>query len=299
MNKTKFLPLAAAALAIPGIGLRALHLLNGFDVDTGLPTAGSPWVWVCTAFFALCAVLYGVLAAPLREQENTPFERLFGTENTLFRMTTVIAAMLLIACSAGYLYFTFTADTDNFSMWARILEIVYSLAGIGSGVCMIAFTKAQSAAQLTSEPAKCVLLPLFWSAIHLLVNYRMTCTDPVPDRRSAAVRLRPDCRRCARARGLPLRPYALWPSAAHAAGAVRGPCGHDVVLRPRRLRPCTADGRDFGRLVGADAPAQRPVGGGLPLRARAAVRAVRGPHGTREIRRENHAFCLLSQVFDL
>ena len=63
-------------------------------------------------------------------------------------------------------------------MWARILEIVYSLAGIGSGVCMIAFTKAQSAAQLTSEPAKCVLLPLFWSAIHLLVNYRMTCTDP-------------------------------------------------------------------------------------------------------------------------
>lgn len=178
MNKTKFLPLAAAALAIPGIGLRALHLLNGFDVDTGLPTAGSPWVWVCTAFFALCAVLYGVLAAPLREQENTPFERLFGTENTLFRMTTVIAAMLLIACSAGYLYFTFTADTDNFSMWARILEIVYSLAGIGSGVCLIAFTKAQSAAQLTSEPAKCVLLPLFWSAIHLLVNYRMTCTDP-------------------------------------------------------------------------------------------------------------------------
>ena len=23
-----------------------------------------------------------------------------------------------------------------------------------------------------------MLLPLFWSAIHLLVNYRMTCTDP-------------------------------------------------------------------------------------------------------------------------
>ncbi len=63
MNKTKLLPLAAAALAIPGIGLRALHLLNGFDVDSGLPTAGSPWVWVCAVFFVLCAVLYGVLAA--------------------------------------------------------------------------------------------------------------------------------------------------------------------------------------------------------------------------------------------
>lgn len=178
MNKTKILPLAAAALAIPGIGLRALHLLNGFDVDTGLPSVGSPWVWVCTAFFAVCAVLYAVLAAPLRTEGDKPFETLLGTDNTLFRMAAVIAGMLLIACSAGYLYFTFTADTDNFSMWARILEIVYSLAGIGSGVCMIAFTKAQSAAQLTSEPAKCVLLPLFWSALHLLVNYRMTCTDP-------------------------------------------------------------------------------------------------------------------------
>ena len=54
MNKTKLLPLAAAALAIPGIGLRALHLLNGFDVDSGLPTAGSPWVWVCVLEILEC-----------------------------------------------------------------------------------------------------------------------------------------------------------------------------------------------------------------------------------------------------
>ena len=138
MNKTKLLPLAAAALAIPGIGLRALHLLNGFDVDSGLPTAGSPWVWVCAVFFVLCAVLYGVLAAPLRDRESVPFEKLLGTDHALFRMIT----------------------------------------GIGSGVCMIAFTKAQGASYMTSDAAKCVLLPLFWSALHLLVNYRMTCTDP-------------------------------------------------------------------------------------------------------------------------
>ena len=178
MNKTKLLPLAAAALAIPGIGLRALHLLNGFDVDSGLPTAGSPWVWVCAVFFVLCAVLYGVLAAPLREKESVPFEKLLGTDHALFRMTAVIAGLLLIAGSAGYLCFTFTAQEEGAALWSHVLEIVYSITGIGSGVCMIAFTKAQSAAQLTSEPAKCVLLPLFWSAIHLLVNYRMTCTDP-------------------------------------------------------------------------------------------------------------------------
>ena len=86
MNKTKLLPLAAAALAIPGIGLRALHLLNGFDVDSGLPTAGSPWVWVCAVFFVLCAVLYGVLTAPLREKESVlrVRERIFHLYFSLF-----------------------------------------------------------------------------------------------------------------------------------------------------------------------------------------------------------------------
>ena len=178
MNKTKLLPLAAAALAIPGIGLRALHLLNGFDVDSGLPTAGSPWVWVCAVFFVLCAVLYGVLAAPLREKESVPFEKLLGTDHALFRMTAVIAGLLLIAGSAGYLCFTFTAQEEGAALWSHVLEIVYSITGIGSGVCMIAFTKAQGASYMTSDAAKCVLLPLFWSALHLLVNYRMTCTDP-------------------------------------------------------------------------------------------------------------------------
>ena len=73
---------------------------------------------------------------------------------------------------------TFTAQEEGAALWSHVLEIVYSITGIGSGVCMIAFTKAQGASYMTSDAAKCVLLPLFWSALHLLVNYRMTCTDP-------------------------------------------------------------------------------------------------------------------------
>ncbi|MFQ9126095.1 MAG: hypothetical protein ACLR4Z_03905 [Butyricicoccaceae bacterium] len=48
-------------------------------------------------------MLYGVLAAPLREKESVPFEKLLGTDHALFRMTAVIAGLLLIAGSAGYL----------------------------------------------------------------------------------------------------------------------------------------------------------------------------------------------------
>ena len=43
MKATKLLPILAVVLCVPGIALRALHLLNGFDVSTGLPTAGDKW----------------------------------------------------------------------------------------------------------------------------------------------------------------------------------------------------------------------------------------------------------------
>ena len=36
MKATKLLPILAVVLCVPGIALRALHLLNGFDVSTGL-----------------------------------------------------------------------------------------------------------------------------------------------------------------------------------------------------------------------------------------------------------------------
>ena len=280
MNKTKLLPLAAAALAIPGIGLRALHLLNGFDVDSGLPTAGSPWVWVCAVFFVLCAVLYGVLAAPLREKESVPFEKLLGTDHALFRMTAVIAGLLLIAGSAGYLCFTFTAQEEGAALWSHVLEIVYSITGIGSGVCMIAFTKAQGASYMTSDAAKCVLLPLFWSALHLLVNYRMTCTDP----------------------RLPLFAFGLLADVMlvlafyHIARLLYG---RQVGLRPRRLRSRSSDGCDLGRVAGQDAAAQRPVGGGLHLCARAAFCAVLEKRRSRGMRRRPYAFCMLPQMLDL
>ena len=36
MKATKLLPILAVVLCVPGIALRALHLLNGFGVSTGL-----------------------------------------------------------------------------------------------------------------------------------------------------------------------------------------------------------------------------------------------------------------------
>ena len=72
MKWTKALPAAAVILCVPGAVLRALHVRFGFDAPSGLPAAGDRWMWYLTALLVLCAVLYAVLAAPLRAQKSCP-----------------------------------------------------------------------------------------------------------------------------------------------------------------------------------------------------------------------------------
>ncbi|MDO4271217.1 MAG: hypothetical protein Q4C72_09895 [Eubacteriales bacterium] len=177
MKLTKALPVLAIALCVPGIVLRALHLLNGFDLASGLPTVGDRWVWYCAAFFVLCAVLYAVLAAPLRARSGTLFEGLLGTDAPLFRMLAAAAGLLLIAGGLIYLYLTMTTAEQDAAGWARILEIVYAVATVGAGAALVILAPAQGR-EMTAASAKLTLAPLLWCCLHLLVTYRMTCIDP-------------------------------------------------------------------------------------------------------------------------
>ena len=63
MKQTKVLPILAVALCLPGVVVRALHMLNGFDIGTGLPAVGDAWVWYFTALLVLAAVGCAVWAA--------------------------------------------------------------------------------------------------------------------------------------------------------------------------------------------------------------------------------------------
>lgn len=177
MKLSKALPVAAVALCVPGVGLRALHVLNGFDVNTGLPAAHDPWVWYLSALLIAAAVLYAVLAAPLRRLKTVPFEQLLGTESVGFRMAAVIAGLLLFVGGLFYLYLTITTAEEDAAGWARALEFVYAAVSMICGVCMIALAKAQGS-PMNEKSAALTLVPLLWSCLHLLVNYRMTCIDP-------------------------------------------------------------------------------------------------------------------------
>ena len=160
MKATKLLPILAVVLCVPGIALRALHLLNGFDVSTGLPTAGDKWIWFVIALFAISAIVYAVLALPLKTRDKVPFEQLLGTKETLFRMAAVVAGLIVAAGSLGYLYLTITTAEQDTAAWARVLEIVYAIMGVLTGGCMIGLAKAQGA-QMTEKSAAMTLVPLF------------------------------------------------------------------------------------------------------------------------------------------
>ena len=119
MKRSKFLPVFAVVLCVPGVVARALHFLNGFDSRNGLPVTGNAWVWYCAVFFLLCAAAYAAMAAPLRAERKTPFEQLLGTQGVGFRMMAVISGLLLVLGGVGYLYLTMTTVEEDAAGWAR------------------------------------------------------------------------------------------------------------------------------------------------------------------------------------
>lgn len=177
MNRTKILPGLAVSLCVPGIVVRAMHMLNGFDLATGLPAVGDAWVWYFAAYLLVAAVVYAVLAWPLRDRHTQPFEQLLGTQNTMFRMLAVVAGLLLAAGGAAYLYLTLTTVEQDAAGWAKVLELVYAVVTVLCGACAVGLAKAQGG-EMTETTANLTLVPLIWSCLHLLVNYRMTCVDP-------------------------------------------------------------------------------------------------------------------------
>ena len=176
MKQTKRLPFLAVLLCVPGIVVRALHFLNGFDSMSGLPTDGI-WIWLCVVFFAVCAAGYAALSAPLCAHQKARFEQLLGTQQVDFRMLMVMAGLLMVLAGGGYLFLSLTVPEQGMAAWARILEFVYAGVTVLTGVCVVALAKAQGA-EMNAETARLTLMPLLWSCLHLLVNYRMTCIDP-------------------------------------------------------------------------------------------------------------------------
>lgn len=177
MKSYKALPALTIGLCVPGVIVRAMHLLNGFEIGTGLPVADSGWLLACMALFAVAAVVFAVCALPLRAEKHKPFEALLGTQSVSFRTSAVVAGLLVALGGAAYLLATLRIPEQDAAVWARALEFVYAALTVIAGVCLLGLAGAQGRT-MTARSAAFTLPPLIWSCAHLLVTYRMTCIDP-------------------------------------------------------------------------------------------------------------------------
>ena len=95
----------------------------------------------------------------------------------MYKRQAVISGLLLVLGGVGYLYLTMTTVEEDAAGWAQALELAYAGITVLAGLCSIGLAKAQGV-EMTSHSALLTLVPLLWSCLHLLVNYRMTCVDP-------------------------------------------------------------------------------------------------------------------------
>lgn len=178
MKYARALPIVTLLLCIPGLILRAMHFVYGFDVVSGLPVAASKWYIACIVFFLACAILLYIIAAPLKAYQKIPFESSFGTKDILFRMLMVISGMLLMIGGVYYFYMVLKEPSvSGVPTGTKMLEYIYAGLSLLAGGCVILFAKKQGE-EMTKNGATLILVTLLWSCIHLLVDYRVTCIDP-------------------------------------------------------------------------------------------------------------------------
>lgn len=171
----RYLPFIAVFLCIPGTALCTLHWLHGFDFGTGLPSRESHTFLYCILFFAACAVLYAVCSLPTRKLREVAYEDLMCVDSIATKASMVTFVLLLAI--EGVLYFvTMRLNTSAVSSTSW-MEYLYVATIFGAAVGLLQMARNLNS-QLTKKTAYFWTLPFLFACVHLLVEYRLTCTDP-------------------------------------------------------------------------------------------------------------------------
>jgi len=181
-------PLTALAMAALGFLLRRWQMGSAFETDLHLSIAGAPASWAMTAFFALAAALFLLMAraAPVRKKKSSALSRwdlTFAAGGDVFRLTLLVIAALLTLLAALFLFREAaqlialrkqTGEGDS-----AFLQVVLGVCAF-PGAAGIVFS-ARSAYRMTGRGRENVLLllPLLFSCVWLLEAYRSNAADPV------------------------------------------------------------------------------------------------------------------------
>ena len=189
MKLKAYTPAFVGLAALAGAALRGLNLLHGYEAGTRLPVHGDPaetGLMILTA----AAVLFLLLAAlKFRENRGLAFETAFSGGDTMFKMLSVIAGLVMIAAGAFGLYLTVSggmtpaADPEAIMMvqpspLANLPMIPLWILAMLTGGCFIGIATALSRKTITESTAALTIVPMFWACFDLIITFKDNGASP-------------------------------------------------------------------------------------------------------------------------
>lgn len=177
MKKSLLAPVLVAVFAVLGAALRGLNLMYGYEAGTKLPVRGDMAETALIAVCVLAAAALAVLALSFRAQRGIQFEDAFGTDNTFFKMISVIAGLIMLAAGAFGLYLAVSENTGA-PLFAKLSLFPLWLLAMLTGACLIGIATALSRRQMSQSTASLTIIPMFWACFDLIITFKDNGSSP-------------------------------------------------------------------------------------------------------------------------
>lgn len=181
MKHKLFLPFFVLAAGVAGAFLRGSNLATGYEVGTGLPISGNIYWTVLLVLSVIVAFVTFFLSRQYNRYKGQTFECTFRCASPVYKMISVAAAGVMIACGGYGLYRTVLGwDMPSAqNMLPALPMAALWILTILAGVSIVGVTSAQSRIEISEGNAVYSIIPLFWACFDLFVTYRDNGANPV------------------------------------------------------------------------------------------------------------------------
>lgn len=189
MKLKAFTPFVVGLAALAGAVLRGLNLLHGYEQGTCLPVHGDPGETGLIVLTAAAALFLLFAAVKFRKNRGMAFETAFSGGDTIFKMLSVIAGLVMLAAGAFGLYLTVSGNTVPAADPEAIVMVQPSplsnlpmiplwILAMLTGGCFIGIAAALSRKTITESTAALTIVPMFWACFDLIITFKDNGASP-------------------------------------------------------------------------------------------------------------------------
>lgn len=177
MRKSIILPGVAVAGGLVGLWIRWLYLTRGFQAVTGLPVAGSPFLWAMILVVAAVVVLPLVLSRGKQPVFDRCYTGAFATDS-LPRLAAMLAGAVLMVVGGFLCLALWVSSPMNFITNRREYSLVWAVTGLlfllaAAGIFFVTQRMRQGKPILTTW----AVMPGFAACLWVMSNYHQTWAE--------------------------------------------------------------------------------------------------------------------------